>query len=477
MNDNRMKDVLESIAHRAVPENINLMPSIAARVEEKSLMQAFRAQPALALMIVLLALALLSSVVYAIGKATGYIPDIGIVDQSTPLRVLAEPVTVTRDGITLTVEQGVLSRDKTVVVYKVEGIPEDAYVGEAIDGNVNSFSSSIVVPLDGTPGAASVTAETSHTCFADEHLLLPDGTLLPLQSGEGSGWTSGFENRHVFGPVPREVNEVRFLLACIQETVPGKLPEDWEVSLQFVNAPPDMTVFPVVDVEPSAASQSQSAITVEEVIETNEGYILVGKFRLIGYPSNIVPNGFALHWVEITDAKGQAVETFHADGMQFENELNGEISWAYEVKGKRHAFPLTITFESVPAYILDETTEFEFDTGKNPQVGQTWTLEPDIQLAGYDIHKISITRMSNGYEFNFKVDPDLELFTPEIKGGLTSRGGGGNDGFGRGEIYFRLEYKGEPPSGKLTVKLGDVRAAIHGPWQVQWSPENISPTP
>ena len=35
MNDNRMKDALENIARRGVPENINLWPNISARTRKE----------------------------------------------------------------------------------------------------------------------------------------------------------------------------------------------------------------------------------------------------------------------------------------------------------------------------------------------------------------------------------------------------------------------------------------------------------
>ena len=50
----------------------------------------------------------------AVRQLFGYIPGVGIVDQSAPIRVLAEPVAVTRSGITLTVTEALLSADKTV---------------------------------------------------------------------------------------------------------------------------------------------------------------------------------------------------------------------------------------------------------------------------------------------------------------------------------------------------------------------------
>ena len=102
MNDKRMKDALENIARRGVPENINLMPSIATQLKRKSPMTILRTRPVVAMLIALLILLTLSGVAYAIGRSLGYIPGIGIVDQSTPIRTLAEPVSLTRDGITIT---------------------------------------------------------------------------------------------------------------------------------------------------------------------------------------------------------------------------------------------------------------------------------------------------------------------------------------------------------------------------------------
>ena len=129
------------------------------------------------------------------------------------------------------------------------------------------------------------------------------------------------------------------------------------------------------------------------------------------------------------------------------------------------------------AVFYQQNTEFEFDTGPNPQAGQKWILNQDITLEGYTIRVVSMERTRNGYAFIFKADPEVTGITPNIKGFPFTSGGGGNDGFGRGDLYFNIEYAEGPPSGKLTIELGWLNADIHGPWQVQWSPENISVTP
>ena len=103
MKNNRMKDALENIARHGVPENTNLWLRLSANLERKTPMTILRARPFVAMLIALLILLALSGVVYALGRVFGYIPGIGLVDQSAPIRVLAEPVSQTRDGITITI--------------------------------------------------------------------------------------------------------------------------------------------------------------------------------------------------------------------------------------------------------------------------------------------------------------------------------------------------------------------------------------
>lgn len=476
MKTKRMKDVLDSIARRAVPEDINLMPDIAARLERGSVMTVLRARPVLTILLVLLVLALLSGVAYAIGKSMGYIPGIGLVDRSMPLRMLAEPVTVTRDGITLTVEQVVISADKTVVVYKVEGIPVDAYESKGeeseAENTTSSYSSSVTIPLDSTSETPTVELESRVICFSDEKILSADGTVLPLQTGEGNGWSTGFESRHVFGAMPVDTNEATFLLSCIPETAPGALPENWEVPLRFVPAPSDVNILPAVNIPASASGESQSAMTLEKVIETRDGYILVGKFRSIGLPEHALAYA-ERKFLKITDANGQLIESTHANDIDVDYQF-GEIGLIYEIKGKQHAWPLTLTLDEVVVLFDQQSTEFEFDTGPNPQVGQKWLLQPNAQLMGYTIHDVLIERTENGYSFVIKSDPDVLFVNPEINDFPFSSAGGSNDGFGKGETYFHMEFKGEPPSGKLVIKLSDLQARLNGPWYIQWQPENVS---
>ena len=68
-----------------------------------------------------------ANLVAAMQRLLGYIPGIGLVVDGEGLRFLAEPVSMTRDGITLTVAQVILDSEQTIVVYTADGIPPQAY--------------------------------------------------------------------------------------------------------------------------------------------------------------------------------------------------------------------------------------------------------------------------------------------------------------------------------------------------------------
>jgi len=471
MREERLQQALEGIAARQVPETTNLWPRLSARIEErKSLMQTLRARPALALFILLLALALLTGVVYAVGWLTGYIPGVGIVDLSAPLRVLAEPVSQTRDGVTLTVTEAVLSADKTVLFVKIEGVPADAYPpGEAIG------------------------------CFGKVDLSLPDGTLLEGGFISGGNWLS-FESRLEYGAIPTHVNDAVLLIACIGGTMPGALPENWEVPVHFVPAPPDMTVAPVIELSTPAASNPPPAdvtsthvlsntmtlngitLTLEKFVEVEGGYQLYGSLDLSGatLPAQGYFNTMAV--IKMTDANGNRIPFEEA---RFEPQDNtvydpNKVAWIYRTNQKAFAAPLTLTLSWVEMQIAPQIP-FELDLGPNPQIGQTWEINRDLTFEGHTVRLLSAQLVES-------TDPQWAsslVFTYEDNEGgifinvmddvpqtplIEVLGGGGGGGPLTGKRLAWMNY-GEIPNGlrRFTISA-TVQYRIIGPWQVVWNP-------
>src|SRR5512143_2830957 len=123
MKHNRPFDVLDDAARDYIPDNTELVPQVAARLKRISPMMTLRTRPLAALLIAVLILLALSGAAYALGRALGYFPGLGLVPQDAEFRVLSEPVSQTRDGITVTITQAIAKADQMFVTLRVENIP------------------------------------------------------------------------------------------------------------------------------------------------------------------------------------------------------------------------------------------------------------------------------------------------------------------------------------------------------------------
>ena len=389
-------------------------------------------------------------------KLLGYIPGFGLVEQNTSLRVLAEPVIQTRDGITLTVKQAFLTPDKTEVTYRLEGVPWSAY-----SHNEN---------VGGCSGAAE--------------LRLPDGTLLNLTGGGGTLMEIKIE----YPPIPANVNQTTFVLPCIQDTLPGLAPEQWELPLRFVPAPSDLTVLPVIDITPSPIPQAETAVSVKnplallKVIDMGDSYILLGEFRP-GDAGDLALSGGS-RWsltgpVTITDAAGQDVfyTIPNEPGLQLPPGQAGAEAWMYQI-GKTFTPPLTITYPgqfTVPAD-PNAMADIDFDAGTAPQSDQQWTLNQGFELAGHKVTLVSIQAVSEtGYRFSFRTSDRAVREVDVAISGYAAQGGGGGGSPTPGEWWRSLDYANRP-TGKLKLALSNL--SLNGEsrtWQLQWSPASAQP--
>ncbi len=437
------RTVLDTVAQQHIPDDLNLLPQIIEKLEKKTLKQSLRTRPALVFLLLLLALSILSGVAYAVGRSLGYIPGVGIVDQDSPLRVLAEPVSMEREGIILTVTDAVLSSDKTTVLYTLENVPWEALSHQ-----------------EGEPG-----------CYQTPFIHLPNGEML-LVTGGGGGMG---QMRMEYPPIPSDINQATFMLPCIMDTVPGAVTENWALDLQFQPAPPDMTVVPVVEI-PSATDIPAETIdqndTTSEAIPVNASEIPFTITTAMSVDDQTILLGTNLQpeaWLQnfhLTDVNGEEVYTTqptleglppHHHGFQFQSN---------------QAYPLTISFESVSsALIPNSQAELEFDVGENPQPDQEWVLNQSIEIGGRTIVLETIQVDSRGgYEFNFTGDPDVTGVSVQITG-YTALGGGGSSAYGFG--YFSASKAYETlPTGQLHVIFSNLEISTLETWEMQWSPEN-----
>jgi hypothetical protein len=462
MSEKRLHTVLQEIANEGIPpEKVDLWPRVREELDKKRLEQrkpssrvTMRVTLPIVIMVVLLVISLIlvgpERALAALRGLLGYIPGIGLVDEAGGLRVLEAPVTLERDGITVTVEQALLDSERTVIIYQADGIPPDARPRE----------------------------EDAPNCYLTPELRLSDGAILQIDRGQGGGWGSGYESRLVYPPVPQEIHEAVLFISCLNDTSPGAAPENWELALRFVPAPPDVTVVPVFEIsaspEATAGSDEGEAmgLYLERVIELEDSYILAGTLRQGGELPGSMVMGISA-WPEITDADGRSLAFKTPLDLDLETEGMGVFPWSYQIP-KGFTPPITVTLEAVDVEVPFEAT-FQFDTGADPEVGQEWALNQKFIIAGHTVRLVSVVRTANGYEFRFESDSSVSMVSvrdPEYE--PISGSGGGY----LGEFTVAFEYSAPVPTGLLTYQITGLIAQHPGPWKLTWEPpEGGEPAP
>jgi hypothetical protein len=139
-----MTKLASNLARRASEKTSGKRPALRLR-------PAWTIAAAILTVLILVTLAIGPQKVFAaVRQLFGYIPGIGIIEQGDNLRILAEPVTQTREGITVMVSQAVLTAAGTQLEYSITGVSLSAYPRE-----------------ESNPG-----------CMDAGYLRLPDGTQL-----------------------------------------------------------------------------------------------------------------------------------------------------------------------------------------------------------------------------------------------------------------------------------------------------------
>jgi len=470
MNDNHMHDVLETLSRRGVPENINLWPDISARIERKSSMMALRTRPLTAILIALLALLLLSSAAYALGRMFGFIPGVGLVEQPSSLRMLETSASLEREGIRLSILNVVASPASTSIRFQVEWL---------------------VLP--------PATGDFDTSCQGTPSLILSDGTPLRFVKtadkftlGE-SGSNAGYGYVMEFEAIPVDQSDATFSYPCIHPIVAGPLPRDWQIPFHLIPAPEGMAL-PVNTVQPTesiiipvtettipssltlpAVDPAQGiALSADSFVSMDDGYLLIGSMHWS-------PNDFPAYgvkpipftgYVTIVDASGQDVPWEEVYGNVKPQNEEYRSYWAIKVLSISFAPPLAISFNVVDVQI--QPIAFQFDIGSAPQAGQSWELNQDLQVAGSLIHLEKANVVSAEGNLNFQLEAqvdantiaDLKINTP-LNQCMGGGGGYPTEHMSTLEIYVPTCRPDLPPG---IVEMQVTGAILWGQWQTSWQP-------
>jgi hypothetical protein len=474
-----------------------------ARIEPRFV---FRPAWALAFLFILaVVIASLPGVAAAIGRLLGYVPEVGLVENTGNLRILTEPVSVTREGITLTIDYVYVYADHVELAYSVTGIPEQNDGWQAADATTNP-----------TAFCGGVNIGDMAIKDGDARLKLPDGALLERD------YTGKYpQNIYAMKPVyevalPPEVTEMTLVLKCIPGARLGAVPENWEVPFSLVSVPPDSVVgAPVIDVVPTNVVQPTIETVISPVAETPtvpQPVIHMTLQKIVPMDTTTIfyfsmdmehgdPSLISIMPVDVylIDSQGQTIDLIGNFPWQPFEHRAGSL-FEYSSASKPANDPLTIVVENAVAYYAPVYTEppqatpeemsFTFDAGMNPQKGQTWELNEELEVAGYpfrvtsaravtweDVQEPSYIDGSQGYEFGYqfavesdppvKISVELDIMSESPMCGL--RIGAPFIPSNSYVLYTQL-CREAYPSGPVKVTIWQFEVLLEDTWQATWTP-------
>lgn len=433
----------------------------------------FVLKPAWVIAFGLVLIALIASApaaVSALKKLFGYVPGVGLVDNSAGMRVLAEPASVTREGVTLTVSQALVYPDHVQLIYQVSGIaPEN-------DG---------LVAAD----AASDYAAFCNPPDGDAKLRLPDGTVIERAFGTDKYPENVFALKPAYEvSIPADVTELTMVLKCLPWARLGAVPENWEVMLKLKYAPAGTVIGePVLDVTPSVSSSVHDkdiTVTLDKVVPQDDLYSFY--FRVQPDEKNDAVLAYFPAWAYMIDATGQKVALVYNSpfpGMQDTAE-----PWELQSIAKPAYGPYRLVIDKIFKYYQEDGADFfEFDMGPEPQVGQTWAIGQTLHLAGTDVRIVSATMVekdlaawglsehTQGIQFNFEAVDGATPFLVDVMDRDLDRIMSGNiipfseNGEPSTEIAKVLFYGNGAPSGKVQFAINGQTVMTTGNWELEWA--------
>lgn len=435
----------------------------------------------------------------AFGKIFGYVPEVGLVETTNGLRMLAEPVSSTRDGVTLTITHVFAYPDHIELQYEVNGIAPENDGWQAKDGASKP-----------TAFCGGVNPGSTYNKAGDARLRLADGTILE-RDYVGKYPQNVFAMQPVYdSALPADANTLTFVLDCIPQARLGAVPENWEISFDLVEVPAGTIVGePVIEVtqpvvtEEAPASLSPEALPVpqvravlERIIPTDTNTVVYFHFDVANPDPSLI--SIMPRSVYVIDSLGQQYRMVGSGAWQpFEYQVGKSFEFVSE--GKPASGPLTLVIDQTVAYYwpiyvdppqaTSEEMTFSFDAGANPQYGQKWDLNIPFNIAGFDFQIVSAEAVKfadvekyhdyvdgsggyeQGYQFIIAGDPSLNLMVEmdvhgdEYQCWLSDVYKPDNEPL----IYTQLCKNGYP-KGQVSVTILGMSIELNNDLTVEWKP-------
>ncbi|HNM35554.1 MAG TPA: DUF4179 domain-containing protein [Anaerolineales bacterium] len=443
------------------------------------------------------------SLAAALGRVFGYVPEVGLVETTNGLRMLAEPVSSTRDGVTLTITNVFAYPDHVELQYEVSGLAPENDGWQSNENNTNP-----------TAFCGGVNVGDTHSKAGDARLRLQDGTVLE-RDYTGKYPKNAFAMQPVYdAALPAGVTSLTFVLDCIPQARLGAVPENWQINFDLIVVPEGTVIGePVIEVnvtsEPVGTENvvtdfQNLSVKLERVVEIEQGYIFYLSVDM-DHPDPLLVSIMPAN-VYVIDSLGQKIQLVTFDPMHPIDHPLGS-AFEYQTISKPADGQLTLVVEDVIAHfdppwinpisgpsLPQNGTFFNFDVGSNPQHGQAWKLDEEFNVASYPLRVTSVRAIKYddlgfnndpfgsqgfdyGYQFTVETDEsnkmnvaldivnqdyinsclpvNMQSFMPEGS-----------------SMQYNILCRDGFPKGSLAVAVREVSVVGVGEWSVAWSPND-----
>ncbi|MFW6136075.1 MAG: hypothetical protein ACOC7N_04555 [Chloroflexota bacterium] len=407
-------------------------------------------------------------------RLLGYVPGVGFVNLEET-RVLTAPVTITRDGVTLRVEQVLAAPDGTTVVISSEGLPSEDEVWPQ--------------------GPEREALSQPRLRLSDGRTLEPDTFTLR--------WGAGTLE---FPPLPGDVHRVTLELPRLPLVPVGVAPEEWEIPLMLRPTTGELVaeLFPEPYAPPDA-SDTHQGVTLQVLAVAQGAEETAVRLQLqwlnpdwethfiFGYQGPSLRDDLEHVYMEGSGSESRSTSQSVVVALQPESDARPRLTPSVPTiertmtfapvspSAKRLTFTLGELMFEVPA-----EASFTVDLGDDPQAGETWPLDIDLNVAGLPVHinEARLIEEELGWPeevtrrtvLEFALDPaieeDIALSGVRLDGEAAGFKAGNLGGYDpqSNRVRAGVEVKaGKPiPSGTMRIRITGASVYLRDTWAITW---------
>lgn len=388
----------------------------------------FRAQPALAVLVTMLAIVVITGSAYAIGRLAGFIPGFGFVADTAHVSLLADPVSLTQSDVNVRIEKAVGDSERLWVELSVSNLPQDHL-------------------------------------FAQAFLKFPDDHLVAFTTGGTTGIKNGqMSMAFNFPAVSEDTTHLRLIIEGLGH-------QDFELPFELRIASDDEIMPAEPQLPEQLRSETHGGVTLflDHVTVESDKTIFQVSIQFNQPDVSLVGD-----WnVTLADSQGRPLPAIDITPAVYKNDAKLFSTIAFP-EGEKVRMTLTIfpggtSLPLVANYWPDRIAGFSFDPlrQRDPQGG--WQLDEELKVGNHSLRAVRASFQAHqGLTVEFEHSPDVTgvmLFADEP----SAKGARGGQADPSGIVSSTIAFD-QLPDEPFDIYVTMVYYAVNGDLSINWMP-------